>query len=64
MNRKRNTRHYGSTENRMIQAIDRKRAVLAAIDLRMRPQDAAVALFALECEGVLKHYLAPKRVVH
>ncbi len=62
--KKRNTRHFGSTENRMIQAIDRKRAVLAAIDLRMRPQDAALALFALECEGVLRHHLVVKRVMH
>lgn len=53
--KKRNTRNFGACEDRMLQSIDRKRAVLAAIEERSHPQDAVIALFALECEGVLKH---------
>ncbi len=52
-------RRYGKTEDDMVARIDRKRAVLVALDQRERPQDTELALLALESEGVLRY---PERV--
>ncbi len=51
-------RRYGACEDRMLNSIDRKRAVLVALDQRKTSQDVKLALLALQSEGVLSY---PKR---